>query len=71
MSEAHPWLYKRDIDFLTEEEIERINKLFDYGVKNGFVDNSFEEELEKSENPDAVVADEEPEKAEQTAEPPA
>lgn len=73
MSEAHRYLYDLDVECLSEDEIERVDKLFDLGVKKGFIDNSFEEELEKSENPDAIVAAEEPEKAagvETTAETP-
>lgn len=63
MSEAHRYLYDLDVECLSEDEIERVDKLFDLGVKKGYIDNSFEEELEKSENPDAVIAAEEPEKA--------
>ena len=63
MSEAHRYLYDLDVECLSEDEIERVDKLFDLGVKKGYIDNSFEEELEKSENPDAIVAAEEPEKA--------
>lgn len=73
MSEAHRYLYDLDVECLSEDEIERVDKLFDLGVKKGYIDNSFEEELEKSENPDAIVAAEEPEKAaevETTAETP-
>ena len=62
MCEAHKYLYDLDVESLSEDEISRVDKLFDLGVKKGYIDNSFEEELEKSENPDAVVADEEPEK---------
>ena len=63
MSEAHRYLYDLDVECLSEDEIERVDKLFDLGVKKGFIDNSFQEELDKSENPDAVIAAEEPEKA--------
>lgn len=63
MSEAHKYLYDLDVECLSEDEIKRVDKLFDLGVKKGYIDNSFEEELAKSENPDAVVAAEEPEKA--------
>lgn len=63
MSEAHRYLYDLDVECLSEDEIERVDKLFDLGVKKGYIDNSFEEELEKSENPDAIIATEEPEKA--------
>lgn len=73
MSEAHRYLYDLDVECLSEDEIERVDKLFDLGVKKGYIDNSFEEELEKSENPDAIVAAEEPQKAaevETTAETP-
>ena len=74
MSEAHRYLYDLDVECLSEDEIERVDKLFDLGVKKGYIDNSFEEELEKSENPDAIVVAEEPQKAaevEATAETPA
>ena len=72
MCEAHKYLYDLDVECLSEDEIARVDKLFDLGVKKGYIDNSFEEELEKSENPDAVVAAEEPEKVqpEQQAENP-
>ena len=50
MSEAHRYLYDLDVECLSEDEIERVDKLFDLGVKKGYIDNSFEEELEKSEN---------------------
>ena len=63
MSEAHRYLYDLDVECLSEDEIERVDKLFDLGVKKGYIDNSFQEELDKSENPDAVIAAEEPEKA--------
>ena len=63
MSEAHRYLYDLDVECLSEDEIERVDKLFDLGVKKGFIDNSFQEALDKSENPDAVIAAEEPEKA--------
>ena len=62
MSEAHRYLYDLDVECLSEDEIERVDKLFDLGVKKGYIDNSFQEELDKSENPDAVIAAEEPEK---------
>lgn len=63
MCEAHRYLYDLDVECLSEDEIERVDKLFDLGVKKGYIDNSFQEELDKSENPDAVIAAEEPEKA--------
>ena len=63
MSEAHRYLYDLDVECLSKDEIERVDKLFDLGVKKGYIDNSFQEELDKSENPDAVIAAEEPEKA--------
>ena len=69
MCEAHRYLYDLDVECLSEDEIKRVDKLFDLGVKKGYIDNSFEEELEKSENPDAVVADEEPEKTAEIAAP--
>ena len=69
MCEAHRYLYDLDVECLSEDEIKRVDKLFDLGVKKGYIDNSFEEELEKSENPDAVVADEEPEKTVEIAAP--
>lgn len=56
MSEAHRYLYDLDVECLSEDEIERVDKLFDLGVKKGYIDNSFQEELDKSENPDAVIA---------------
>jgi hypothetical protein len=60
MCEAHKYLYDLDVECLSEDEITRVDKLFDLGVKKGYIDNSFEEELDKSENPSAIVADEEP-----------
>ena len=60
MQNSHRYLYDLDVENLTEDEIAKVDELFDLGVKKGFIDNSFEEELEKEENPTAVVADEEP-----------
>lgn len=65
MSDAHKALYDMDVENLSPEELDKVNRLFDLAVRNGYVDNSFQEEIDKSENPDAVVADEEPEKAQQ------
>ena len=45
MCEAHKFLYNLDPESLTEDEIARVDKLFDLAVKNKYVDNSFEEEL--------------------------
>lgn len=67
MASSHKYLYNLDVESLDEEEIEKIDKLFDLAVKNGYIDNSFEEEIAKEECPDAVVQDEEcPECAQQT-----
>ena len=41
MSEAHRYLYDLDVECLSEDEIERVDKLFDLGVKKGYIDNSF------------------------------
>ena len=41
MSEAHMYLYDLDVECLSEDEIERVDKLFDLGVKKGYIDNSF------------------------------
>jgi len=60
MAEAQKYLYNLDVEDLQEDEIEKVNALFDLGVKRGYIDNSFQEELDKEENPTAVVAAEEP-----------
>ena len=58
MAGSHRYLYDLDVENLQEGEIDKINQLFDLGVKKGYIDNSFEEEFQKEENPDAVIADE-------------
>ena len=58
MASSHRYLYELDVENLQEGEIDKINQLFDLGVKKGYIDNSFEEEFQKEENPDAVIADE-------------
>lgn len=63
MSQSHKYLYDLDVENLQECEIDKINQLFDLGVKKGYIDNSFEEEFDREENPTAVIADE-PESAE-------
>lgn len=45
MESAHKYLYDLDIENLEDDEIEKVDKLFDIGVKKGYIDNSFEEEL--------------------------
>lgn len=60
MQDAHRWLYDLDYENLSEADIGKIDRLFDMGVSKGYIDNSFEEELAKEENPDAFVPAEEP-----------
>ena len=39
MERAHKFLYDVDYDQLTEDTITKVNNLYDYAVKNGFVDD--------------------------------
>ena len=58
MAGSHRYLYDLDVENLQEGEIDKINQLFDLGVKKGYIDNSFEEEFQKEDNPDVIIADE-------------
>ena len=58
MAESHRFLYDLDVEDLEESEIDKVDALFDLGVKKGFIDNSFEEEIERETEPQAVIADE-------------
>jgi len=37
MISAHKYLYELDMDQLSEEDTEKIDKLYDLGVKRGFI----------------------------------
>ena len=57
---CHQYLYDLDIENLDAIDIEKIDKLFNVAVKRNLIDNSFEEEFQKEQNPDAIVPAEEP-----------
>ena len=47
MASSHRYLYNLDVDDLQENEVQKVDALFDLGVKKGYIDNSFEDEFEK------------------------
>lgn len=49
MISSHKWLYNLDLDQLEEDEVEKINKLYDLGCNRGFI----EDDLTKFDDEDA------------------
>ena len=54
MAESHRFLYDLDVEDLEESEIDKVDALYDLGVKRGFIDNSFDQELADEEAGDGI-----------------
>ena len=46
MSKCHKYLYELDIEDLDDEDVSKIDKLFDMGVKRGYIDDSFQKSVD-------------------------